>query len=150
MPKIIGNTRYYHKSASYSIGNDRVRINQAIKKIDNFNWDIVSVSKDKISFLCVPSFDSDYEPSIKSRISVNNHMEASTLIESIHNPRILHRRYLFVDGPYDGFNVNMDMERAHVWSSLKPTVTKMGRRVWWDQWLKSQKSSVMLCTRRSQ
>ena len=55
---------------------------------------------------------------------------------SKNNPLIFHRRYLFVNDDYTGFNVSADRKRAERWEKFPHDTNKIGRLSYWTDFLK--------------
>ena len=137
--KQVGDTVYVHKSNVRELPDwANARYTHAVNYINNWEWDIVSVNKNKISFVHCPEFNSIFEPTVGDRLTLEFNEGSMRVIKaSTKNPQIYHRRHLFVSPDYTGFNVQEDIERVKSWEQHNPETNKMGRRLWWEQFLET-------------
>lgn len=135
--KVVGNTLYVHKSNIKALPDwAHARFIHSVEYIDSWKWDILSICKEKISFIRCPEFNAIFEPTVGSRLVLDyNNGTLRESHQSETNPQIFHRRHLFVADDYTGFDVELDKQRVKSWEVLQPDTNRMGRRLWWEMFL---------------
>jgi hypothetical protein len=154
--KIVNGVQYIHNTLISKLSDDDwgkyyLRARTAIESVLGnpsypltFKPVIISIDRKKgiVSFTECPEWDNQYEPSVGSRFTVkfakkpvNDQVKFTKANKK--NPQIYHRRHLFVAPDYDGFDIESDKLRVTHWHKLSPDGSRMGRRIWWDNFCKT-------------
>ena len=106
-------------------------IKKAKSKID---FCIIVIKKDSVQFVQSSDWDENFEPTVEDRLNYSDGV-FSLSKGSVNNPLIFHRRHLFVSSEYKGFSVKEDKDRVDSWLKFSPDKSRMGRRLWWNDFL---------------
>ena len=142
-----GVVHYFHSTCWKDMPEDHVKIFEARMKLINlslpvyqgFSFNIVKfpVYEHNISFVECPDFDTDTEPVVGKILTVSRHMDGGTYSKiRTYNNHIYHKKYLFVNKFYNGFDFycdrkyNQNMEIAM--NALGIDKRKIGNRKYWE------------------
>lgn len=142
--KRIGSKIYLHKSALSQIKSDDQRRAIEIAKGQipkGFKYEIISIDSQthEIAFTESPDWDDVFEPAVGNRwtfIMSENWKDVKDKKYGkapISNPFIYHKRHLFVNPDYKGFDIEADKKRAKEVDALGLPTNKIGRRDYWKQ-----------------
>lgn len=135
--KVIGNTKYLHRSSINGLSSGEYdRVTEALKQVPkSFKLVIIAITTDSIRFTECPEWDNQFEPSVGDSFVVFNNGKTKLNKASKTNPQIYHRRHLFVLDDYQGFDIEEDKARVNQWESLNPDKKRMGRKLWWSEFI---------------
>ena len=141
MKKVV-NCLYVHKSNIDELGKEIVEIvNNKKKFVENFNFDVIKNEKKtyNVTFIQCTEFDKVHEPLVGDCLLVKNNGETK-LMKS--KGQIYHKKYLFVDKGYTGFNIEAEKNRAIKYDNMlkkhpdKKIKSKIGYKSKWLEVLK--------------
>ena len=135
--KVIGNTKYLHRSSLKALSSGEYdRVTETLKQVPNtFKPVVIAITTDSIRFTECPEWDNQFEPSVGDSFVVFDNGKTKLNKASKTNPQIYHRRYLFVLDDYQGFDIELDKARVKQWESLNPDKKRMGRKLWWSEFI---------------
>ena len=140
MKKVV-NCIYVHKSAIHQLGENANFVEKVIKIID-FPYDIIKFdTKTKnITLVQCEEFDKVHEPIVGDCLLIKYNEEKVKLIKS--KGQIYHKKYLFVDKDYTGFDIEAEKNRAEKYDNMlkkhpdKKIKSKIGYKNKWLEVLK--------------
>jgi len=135
--KVIGNTKYLHRSALKVLSSEEyTKVTEALKQVPKgFKAVVIAITKDSIRLTECPEWDKEFEPSVGDSFVVFDNGTNKLNKASKTNPQIYHRRYLFVLDDYQGFNTELDKSWVAKWERLNPDKNRMGRKLWWSEFI---------------
>lgn len=145
--KRVYGSLYFHVSLIPSVlcllsPKSRKQFSSLLKKAEKkINFSIVVIKKSEVQFVESNDWDSNFEPTVGDRLNYSDDSFNKTK-GSLGNPLIFHRRHLFVDPDYKGFNIDDDKKRVEKWLKFSPDKSRMGRRVWWNEFLERNSLNV--------
>jgi hypothetical protein len=136
--KTVSGVHYVHKNSVKDLPVWAYeRYLNAVKWIGDWDYTIVAVNKQNVAFVVCEDFDSKFEPTVGDRLNVTDDT-VTRLNASKTSPQIYHRRHLFVNESIpQGFDIKADKARVASWLKFKPDIYRMGRRLWWEEFLKN-------------
>ena len=147
--KRIGNTYYVHISAINTLfehipNSEKVRVQNAIEiaRKMGHSFHIIKYDKDKISLIFSGDFDIANEPTVGDSLCVKNNGETKIIKAS---GKIYHKKYLFVNDDYKGFDIEEAKKRAMLWEIIPNTKEhkkKIGNREYWEKLLKENEIPI--------
>ncbi|MBI3928051.1 MAG: class I SAM-dependent methyltransferase [Armatimonadetes bacterium] len=133
--KVIGDHVYVHRSALDSSDVPaRVVASRARHLPRGFRYDIVKYDRksEAVSFIQSPDWDTADEPTVGDSCRVTPDGKAVLRKANPENPQIYHRKYQFVRPDYTGFDVDASRRRAQRWEKLKPDLSRIGYKKYWE------------------
>lgn len=144
--KKIGSAIYIHKSATNQLSNQEFLMVNEAKNIlaEHIDFEFTMIKVDKglgtVSFIYSPDFDSAKEPIVGDSIKVNLQLRNIIKVRQKKNPQIYHRKHLFVNDDYAGFDIEEQKAWCDKYDSILPTgkgySTRIGYKSFWDNLLK--------------
>ena len=134
--KTINGRSYVHRSAINQLNNAQFKLYTKAKKsiYKKFKWDVLMVSNKVVHFVKCKDWDSNYEPVILNRIIYDVKYGSYTYSEGCKsNPHIYHKRHLFVNHDYNGFDIEDDRKRGYLIDSLPIEKHRIGRTNYWKE-----------------
>ena len=141
MKKIV-NCLYVHKSNIDELGKEFVEIVRSRKNlVKDFEYDIIKFDKDtlNVTFIECKEFDKIHEPLIGRQYLTKKNGEKKIMPSK---GQIYHKKYLFVDKDYTGFNIEAEKNRAEFYDNMlkkhpdKKIKSKIGYKSKWLEVLK--------------
>jgi DNA phosphorothioation-associated putative methyltransferase len=117
-------------------------IDEALSLLPNkFEWNILRIERNRISFLNYPDFDSNPHPSLSHALTVDLKSRRTKLyISSKLNPPVLHRKETFIHPSNPGYRLyhelTIEEEKAGLLDSS--IVHKIGHKKQWEQLLETK------------
>ena len=142
MKKVV-NCLYVHKSNIDELGKEFVEIVRSRKNlVKDFEYDIIKFDKDtlNVTFIECKEFDKVHEPIVGDCLLIKYNEEKVKLIKS--KGQIYHKKYLFVDKDYTGFDIEAEKKRAEFYDNMlkkhedKKIKSKIGYKSKWLEVLK--------------
>jgi hypothetical protein len=143
--KIVNGKKYIHKSALNQLSEQELnRVNKAKELLPyscSSDYNIIAFTKDQVEFIMCNSFDYYYEPIIDYRfiVKMNDKLIGKEVLfrkSDESNPRVFHKRYLFINKTYKNFSYEDDKTRGDYIDSLGLDKKKIGRFIYWNNILK--------------
>lgn len=137
--KIVGGKKYVHVSAvNQFTPEEQKRVAKAYRRIlkgamDGPNIKVIVLSKDAVEFVECPDWDIYYEPIVFERYVVTGRKVEYR--QSDRN-KVYHKRHLFVNPDYFGFDVEEDKKRGELIDSLNLDKTRIGNEEYWHKIMK--------------
>ncbi|HRZ18918.1 MAG TPA: hypothetical protein P5136_02585 [Methanofastidiosum sp.] len=131
--KKVGGTKYVHYSALNQLSaKDNIRVSAAFMRIPNdFKYVIIAISKEQIDFIACDEWNDCFEPVVGDRYVVKGRDVFYRKANQAH-PLIFHKRYLFVNPNYKGFDYRKDKKRGEFIDRIPNLNKKMiGRLEYW-------------------
>jgi len=141
--KKIDKNIWFHKKYINDFMTNEM-FNYYIKDIPkSFSFDIIRYNEKEKELMLIKTkdFNSSHEPIIEDsyKISIINSVKINYKKSTLENPLIYHHKWLFVKDDYKGFDVSESKKRSHEWKSVlgvnKELSVKIGRKLFWDNWL---------------
>ncbi len=141
MKKVV-NSLYVHKSNIDELGKELVEIvRDREKMIENFEYDIIKFDKDtlNVTFIECKEFDKVHEPLVGKQYLTKKNGEKKIMPSK---GQIYHKKYLFVDKNYQGFDIKVEKSRAEYYDKMlvnhedKKIKSKIGYKSKWLEVLK--------------
>ena len=137
--KKVGTAMYVHKTALKQL-YDKLdvsgisKVEKAMKIADNrgFGYQVVKFDNGKVSLIQSCDFDTANEPSVGESLCINDDGQIKMIKPS---DKIYHRKYIFVNADYLGFDVEEAKRRAELWETsipdIKAHLSRIGQRAYW-------------------
>ena len=141
MKKVV-NSLYVHKSNIDELGKEFVEVvRNREKMIENFEYDIIKFDKDtlNVTFIECKEFDNVHEPLVGRQYLTKKNGEKKIMPSK---GQIYHKKYLFVDKDYQGFDIEVEKRRAEYYDKMlinhedKKIKSKIGYKSKWLEVLK--------------
>ena len=133
--KKVGGTCYVHKSALNQLDvhqrYDYLKARREIPK--KWKWDILSINGKEVAFIQCPEWDTVDEPVVGDRYVVVKDGGATLRKACTNNPLIFHRKYLFVNPCYKGFDYEKNVRRGEIMDGLNLDTKRIGRLNYWQK-----------------
>jgi hypothetical protein len=116
---------------------ERIAIAKDLLPISNWKYDVVALTKDQVEFIGCSMFDYVYEPLITDRfvVKINDKLTGGREViyrKEGNNPRLFHKRYLFIYDTYKNFSYENDKKRGDYLDSLNLDKKRIGRMEYWS------------------
>jgi len=130
--KKIGYTSYAHKSCADKHFSHMKSYKSAKSKVKDFEYTVVKhdAETDAFSFIFSPDFDTADEPIVSDGMLVKAD-GTMKLVPQQKDPFIYHRKELFVESNYVGFDIAAAQERSRQIDALNLDKFRIGRLSYW-------------------
>ena len=141
MKKVV-NCLYVHKSNIDELGKEFVEIVRSRENlVEGFEYDIIKFDKDtlNVTFIECKEFDKIHEPLVGRQYLTKKNGEKKIMPSK---GQIYHKKYLFVDKNYTGFDIEAEKKRAEFYDNMlkkypdKKIKSKIGYKSKWLEVLK--------------